>query len=163
MTICIRQLLRHSASAAALVLLFFGLSQMTAIAAPAAGTPAPATARIYVYRAYEPWQTLATPYLRFNGAAVGLSRPGAATYRDVPPGRYTVSVDSDGADAYQFATIDVVAGETAYIKVESLAGWDSGGGGGRGSAGWARDTFYTRLIPDPLAAREMIGMPLYGG
>ena len=114
--------------------------------------------RIWIYREYEPFQTLARPYVRFNGAVTAISEPGGAFYRDVPAGTYTVSVDSDGVDVNQFATVAVVPGQHVYIKILSLAGWYSGGG--NRNAGWARDTFYTWVIPPQTAQVEIAHLPL---
>src|SRR5579883_2062695 len=81
-----------------IILLFVALGW---IAAPQPGVaetagPPPGYARIWVYRYDEPYVSLATPYVRFNGRIVGVSKPGAAFYRDVPPGEYYVTVDSEG-------------------------------------------------------------------
>jgi hypothetical protein len=43
------------------------------------------TARIWFYRDYEPYETLARPYVRLNEQVVGISEPGGAFYRDVVP------------------------------------------------------------------------------
>jgi hypothetical protein len=152
------------AGAAALLLMAIGWVQpLPAHAAAAANAPPPGLARIWLYRDLEPYQTMARPYLRLNGAIAGISEPGGAFYRDVPPGTYLVSVDSDGTDSYQFVTVGLVPGQTVYVQVQSLRGWDSGGGGGDRGGGWERDTFYTRLIPPALAEVQISRMPSYGG
>jgi hypothetical protein len=143
-------------------LLLACLPPLPSRAAPVSAAPAPGLARIWIYRDYEPYQTLARPYVRFNGAVIGISEPGGSFYRDVPAGTYQVTVDSDGQDVYQFATVAVVPGETVYLKVETLRGWDSGGGN-KGGGGWARDTFYTREMPPGLAQAEIAHAPIYGG
>jgi hypothetical protein len=108
--------------------------------------PPPGYARIWIYRYDEPYVSLATPYIRFNGRIVGVSQPGGAFYRDVPPGEYDVTVDSEGRDVNQFANVAVIAGQQIYIQVQVSNTWECGGGGGsRGGTGWCRDTFYTRL------------------
>ena len=106
--------------------------------APSAAGVAPAspgTARIWIYREYEPYETLARPYVRLNGAIIGVSEPGAVFYRDVAPGTYTVTVDSEGIDVQQFVSVPVAAGQQAYVKVLASASWDSGGGGGGDRSG----------------------------
>jgi hypothetical protein len=160
-----RRLCRGGAAAAAILLLAGALSLPSRAAppGPVSGAPAAGMGRIWIYRDYEPYETLARPYVRLNGAVAGISEPGGSFYRDVPPGTYQVTVDSDGEDVNQFVTIIVAPAETAYIKVESLRGWDSGGGGNRGGGGWARDTFYTRLIPPELGQAEIAHEPFYGG
>ena len=62
----------------------------------ASNVPPPGMARIWWYRALEPYSSLATPYVRMNGAIAGVSQPGGAFYNDVPPGHYHLSVDTIG-------------------------------------------------------------------
>ncbi|MFI4947597.1 MAG: DUF2846 domain-containing protein [Alphaproteobacteria bacterium] len=134
-------------------------------AAPGVAPVSPGTARIWIYRDYEPYETLARPYVRLNGAIIGISEPGAVFYRDVAPGTYTVTVDSEGIDVQQFVSVPVAAGQQAYVKVLASASWDSGSGGGDrgGGGGWARDTFYTWQIQPEAAAAEIAHMPVYAG
>jgi hypothetical protein len=106
--------------------------------------------RLWLYRAYEPGDTLARPYVRLNNAVVGISDPGGRFYRDVPPGRYQVTVDSVGHDVNQFATVDIASGQQAYVKVESSALWES-------DLNYRADTFYTRQMPPEAAAAELLG------
>jgi|SRR5579863_149297 len=128
---------------------------------PSAGAAAPAAiaagaARIWVYRDYEPYETLARPYVRLNGRIVAISEPGGSLYRDVPPGAYRVTIDSDGQDINQFADVVLAAGQTAYIKVESSNQWES-------SLSYQRDTFYTRPILPGTAKAELARSRFYGG
>ncbi len=131
----------------------------------ASGAQPPGMARIWIYREYEPYESMARPYVRLNGAPAGISEPGGAFYRDVAPGTYVVTVDSDGTDVNQFVTVPVAAGQQVYVKILASKSWDSGGGGGSsgGGGGWARDTFYTWQIPPQAAAAEIARMPLYDG
>ena len=133
----------------------------TAGPAPGGAGPPPGYARIWIYRDYEPYVSLATPYVRFNGRIVGVSQPGGVFYRDVPPGNYDVTVDSEGRDVNQFATVAVVPGQQVYIQVQVSKYWDCGGGNRGG--GWCRDTFYTRLQLPQVAAAAIRAMPYYGG
>ena len=139
-----------------------GLALATATNAPGLTPASPGMARIWIYRDYEPYDSLARPYVRLNGAIAGISEPGGAFYRDVAPGTYTATVDSDGTDVKQFVSVPVAAGQQVYVKVLVSATWNSGGGE-RGSAGWARDTFYTWQIQPEVAAAEIARLPLYGG
>jgi hypothetical protein len=123
---------------------------------------APGMVRIWIFREYEPYESLATPYVRLNGAVVGVSQPGGVFYRDVPTGTYTVTVDSTGTDTNQFATVSLAPGQQAFIKVLVSDNWDSGGGGDR-TGGWARDTFYTWQIEPQAAAAEIARLPFYSG
>jgi hypothetical protein len=133
-------------------------AQDAAYPAPQATPVPPGMARLWIYREYEPYESLATPYVRLNGAIIGVSQPGGVFHRDVAPGTYPVTVDSIGMDVNQFATVSLAPGEQAFIKVLVSNSWDSGG---RGS--WARDTFYTWQIQPEAAETEIAHLPLYNG
>jgi hypothetical protein len=150
------------AAAMTMLAVFLVGAPVTLAGAAAPGGPPPGYARIWLYRYYEPYVSLATPYVRFNGQIVAISEPGGAFYRDVAPGEYRVTVDSDGRDVNQFATVGVVAGQQIYIDVQASRYWECGGGGDRGS-GWCRDTFYTRLQLPQVAAGAIAHIPLYNG
>ena len=146
--------IRHSwfGSVAAAILglvLLSGLAQPSTAAggAPIAAAP-PGAARIWIYREYEPADTLARPFVRMNGAVIAISEPGGSFFRDVPPGVYTVTVDTVGHDVNQFVTISLAAAQTVFVKVESSKLWES-------DLNYTADTFYTRLIPPETAAREI--------
>jgi len=98
------------------------------------------------------------PYVRLNEQVVGISEPGGAFYRDVPPTRYSITVDTAGRDVNQFAEIDLAAGQQAYAKVLSLLrSWladDCLAWGGC-------DTFYVRLMPAEAACPAIDRSPLY--
>jgi hypothetical protein len=51
-------------------------------------------ARAWFYRKDEPYNGLDRPYVRMNGAIVGISELGGAFYRDVSPSAYYVTVES---------------------------------------------------------------------
>ena len=86
----------------------------------------PDRARLFFYRDYEPYESLGRPYVLLNGEVAGISEPGGAFYRDVAPGRYLVSVKSNTFYPGQDKTVDIRAGQTAYVKVESLRSYNSG-------------------------------------
>ncbi|HJU15395.1 MAG TPA: hypothetical protein VJ770_02900 [Stellaceae bacterium] len=131
--------------------------------AETAGPPA-GYARIWIYRYDEPYVSLATPYVRFNGRIAGVSQPGGVFYRDVPPGEYHVTVDSEGQDVYQFVTVAVVPGQQVYIQVQVSSSWYCGGGGGdRGGGAWCRPTFYTRLQLPQIGAAAVAMLLSRGG
>lgn len=113
-------------------------------------------ARIWVYREYEPYETLGRPYIRLNGSLLAVSEPGGSLYHDVSPGGYSITVDSIGRDVQQFADVSLVAGQTAFIKIESAQLWES-------SLTYQRDTFYTRLIPPQIAEADLARTRFYGG
>jgi uncharacterized protein DUF2846 len=162
-TMFARRLSRAAVMGLLAALLVGGLLS-SAGAAVVPGGPPPGYARIWVYRYYEPYESLATPSVRFNGAIIGISEPGGSFYRDVAPGEYDVTVDSLGRDVNQFARVDVAAGQQIYIQVQVSRYWDCGGGGGdRGGGDWCRPTFYTRLQLPDVAASAIAHMPSYGG
>lgn len=139
-------------------------SPVGAATATASGPP-PGYARIWIYRYYEPYESLATPYVRFNGRIVAVSQASGSFYRDVPAGTYLVTVDSLGRDVDQFTTVAVAAGQQVYVQIQVSRYWDCGGGGGNrgGGGGWCRPTFYTRLQLPQVAEAAIAHMPFYGG
>jgi hypothetical protein len=88
--------------------------------------PTPGTARIWIYRIFDPSITLATPYVRINGAIVAVAQLGRAFYRDVPPGNYLITVDSAGWDVNQFARMALAAGADRVCqgRCQQLVGRD---------------------------------------
>ena len=117
----------------------------------------PDRARIYFYRDYEPYESLALTDLFLNGATAGVSRPGVVFYRDVAPGTYDIAVYSVGALPNADKHVALKAGDTVYAKVESLHAWFGGGGGGEGG-GYDPDTFVVMLIDPAQAQRELANM-----
>jgi hypothetical protein len=119
----------------------------------------PGAARLWFYRDYEPYETLARPYVRLNEQVFGISEPGGAFYRDVAPGHYSITVDSNGRDINQFAEVDLAASQEAYAKILSLRSWlddDCEPWGGC-------DTFYVRLMPAEAARTAIAARPFYVG
>jgi len=129
-------------------------------------TPLPqGEARIYFYRWLEPYETVAPSTVMLNGAPVGVSETGAVLYRDVAPGQYTISVFSRGIYPDQFKTVTLTAGESAYVRIESLRDWcnDSGGGLDGGTSGGCYDTFVVEIIDPAVALGEMRDLRLIRG
>jgi hypothetical protein len=147
-------------AAMSLLLLLAGCSQLpptSSVMIP----PIPAgESRIWLYRNEGPYESHQTPYFRLNAQSVGISEPNAAIYRDVPPGHYTVSVDSYGVPYLnQFANFDIRAGQEIFVKVMSMRERVSGGG----DSGFSlRAIFYTWIIPADAARPEISGIPFYG-
>ena len=57
----------------------------------------PQQGRVWFYREVDTAdQNTTTPYVRLNGAIAGVPEQGGAFYRDVSPGRYQITVDSEG-------------------------------------------------------------------
>jgi len=94
-----------------------------------------------------------------NDVYAGYAQLGGAFYRDVPPGVYHIEVESYGRDFNQSANVALVAGQEAYIRVESLRSWSSDYN--RGTT-VGRDTFYARLIL-PQIARAEIAQSFFDG
>jgi hypothetical protein len=120
----------------------------------------PGHARMWIYRDYEPSESLNMTAVSINGAVTGYAQPGGSVfYRDVPPGRYLVSVESYGRDTNQSTNLLLASGQEAYIKIESLRAWSSTGE----RTSIERDTFYARPIAPQLARVEMAHIRYYGG
>jgi hypothetical protein len=119
----------------------------------AAVAPIPAgKARIWVYRDYQPSESLNMTEVTINGVDAGYAQAsGAAFYRDVPPGHFQIAANSYGTDVDQSANVDLAAGQETYVKIESLRSWSSYGD--RNAVG--RDTFYARQIPPQIARAEL--------
>jgi hypothetical protein len=123
--------------------------------------PIPAgEARLWFYRLYIPSESRNMTAVSMNGAYAGYSRLGGAFYRDVSPGLYHIEVESYGRDVDQSTNVVVVAGQEAYIKVDSLRSWATDYGP-RGLAG--RDTFYARLVLPETARAEIVQSFFNGG
>jgi hypothetical protein len=118
-------------------------------------------ARIWIYRDYQPSESLNMAAVTINGAGAGYAQAGGgAFYRDVPPGHYHVAVASYGTDFGQSSNIDLAAGEEAYVEIQSLSAWETNGDD---VGGFKRDTFYARLVPAQLARAKIAHSPFYGG
>jgi hypothetical protein len=133
----------------ALVVAMTGCAQLPPVGTTAIPPTPPGQARIWVYRELESSARPERPYVRLNGAIVGIADLGGAFYRDVPPGHYHVTVDSMGTDSNQSSDVTLAAGQEAYIKVVQLDNWDE--------SDWEPSfaTFYAWLMP-PAAGRAEI-------
>ncbi len=152
-----------AASGGSVLLATASLAQMPPVAPAPIFAPVPNQARIWFYRELAPYTSQATPYVRLNGAVIGVSQPGGAFYRDVPPGHYHISADSYLDAPEQARDVDLAPGQEVYAKILSSDYWVEGGGGGkRGGSGYRRDTFYVWLYP-PEAARPAIAQSRFYG
>jgi hypothetical protein len=135
------------------------LPPTAAVAVP----PTPAgEARAWFYRDPGPYDCLGTPYIRMNEAIVGVSQIGGASYRDVLPGQYLVTVDSYLTAPEQTRNVYLFPGQQAYFKILCLRNWVSGGGGRDGN-GYQRDTFYVWQMPPEVAQGDVARSQFYGG
>jgi hypothetical protein len=105
-------------------------------------------ARIYFYRDWEPYESLSRPRIYLNDAPAEISEPGGISFRDLSPGEYHISVDSQGVYPHQFKTLVLRSGDIRYVKIESLRNWYRG-------PFWYRDTFVVELIPERQAQNEI--------
>ena len=150
---------RWRRAAAGLLLAAASCAQLPPTSSVAIPSIPAGAARLWFYRDYEPYETLARPYVRLNEQIVGISEPGGAFYRDVAPAHYSIRVDSAGRDFNQVADAELAAGQEAYAKVVSLRSWlddDCEPWGGC-------DTFYVRLMPADPARAAIAASPFYGG
>jgi hypothetical protein len=122
--------------------------------------PVPAgEARVWFYRDYEPYAGKGRPAIAANGAFVGQAELGGAFYRNVPPGQYRVTVESFGVDTNQTASLDLLPGQQAYVKIVSNPEWVSGGN----QTEWERPTFYAWRVPNEIAQADVAHLTFYGG
>jgi hypothetical protein len=119
----------------------------------------PGAARIWVYREYEPFEGVARLDVRINDWVIGVSEPGDSFFRDVPPGAYNVTVDPVGCDLNQIATVALTAGQTVFVKVESVRQSKLR----QSEVNYSGYTFCTRLIPPGTAALELVRSRFVGG
>ena len=118
--------------------------------------PVPSTmARIFLYRWLEPYDSTDPAIAYFNGKEVAVSRPGSVLYRDVAPGRYTVSIFSRGRYPDQFKTVVLRPGETAYARIESAQSWQPCGGSGKAGTEGCDMTFVVVFV-SPVVAQDEI-------
>jgi len=117
-------------------------------------------ARAWFYRDPGIYDAQGTPYIRMNEAIVAVSQPGGASYRDVLPGQYHVTVDSYGKDFNQTRDVYLFAGQQVYFKIVSLKSWIEGGGRRNN---FERDTFYVWEIVPEIAQSDVAHSQFYGG
>ena len=150
------------AGAGSLLLASIGCAPLPPTAAVAM-PPIPAgQARAWFYRDPGPYDCLGTPYIRMNDAIVAVSQIGGASYRDVLPGQYLVSVDSYLTAPEQTRQAYLFPGQQAYFKIVCLRNWITGGGG-KNDSSFARDTFYVWDIPPEVAQGYVARSRFYGG
>ncbi|HYC13479.1 MAG TPA: DUF2846 domain-containing protein [Stellaceae bacterium] len=114
-------------------------------------------ARIFFYRYYQLYVSMARPYIRLNGTSVAISEPGGVLYRDVPPGTYLISVDSQGLYPNQNKTVTLAGGETLYVRVDSMKGYDSG------FDSYDPEVFAVTLMSPAPAQADMLTLKFYAG
>ena len=146
------KILRHSLIAALVLLGGCAGHTREPVFASVRATPVRADlARVYFYRAFEPYESLARPPIYLNGMPLALSEPGAASFRDIAPGGYEISVFSPGLYPNQFKKVLLHPGETIYVRIESLRNWYRG-------FNWEKDTFVVSLVSESDARADMAGL-----
>jgi hypothetical protein len=116
-----RAMMRSLAALALLLMLQSCASAPTFEQASAHIPPPPAgAARVFIYRDFEPYQSLSWVPVFLNGANTGAVGPGRVLMRDVAPGTYTIEALSQGLWPNQAKTVTVAPGQTVYAKVESF-------------------------------------------
>jgi hypothetical protein len=108
-------------------------------------------ARVYFYRAFEPYESLARPLIYLDGRSLAVSEPGGVLFRDVEPGAYEISVFSPGIYPNQFKNVLLSPGDTLYVRIESLRNWYRG-------FNWEKDTFVVSLVGETEAEAEMASL-----
>ncbi len=117
--------------------------------------PPPGAARIFVYRAFEPYQSLSWVPVFFNGYNVGAVGPGHVILRDVPAGTYDIAVASQGLYPNQDKVVTLAPGQVAYAKIGSFQGLNPTAN---------RDvplTTFVVMLADPETARREMGRLWY--
>jgi hypothetical protein len=135
-----------------LLLAATGCTQAPASLSPATPTPA-GEARLWFYRGGSPFDSPESRIVRLNGAPVGVTELSRVFYRDAPPGRYRISVDSVELDHAQLREIDLAAGQQAFVKITTL----------RNAIFDGDDLFFIWLVPAETARAEMAGLVFAGG
>lgn len=122
-------------------------------APPVARVPVPpGQARIWLYRAWEPSESLNLANVDVNGRYFGSVANGGVVYRDVPAGHYHIAPVSFASDFNQDRTVDLAPGQELYVKIVSLVSWGSDDSASRS---FQRDAFYAWVIPPQVARAEI--------
>ncbi|HXC91925.1 MAG TPA: DUF2846 domain-containing protein [Stellaceae bacterium] len=120
---------------------------------PAAELPVPpGQARIWLYRAWEPSESLNLASVEVNGGYFGSVANGSAVYRDVPPGHYHIAPASFVPSWNQDRNVDLAPGQQLYVKIVSLVSW---GSDNTAAKNIQRDAFYAWIIPPQIAQGEI--------
>jgi hypothetical protein len=80
-------------------------------------------ARIFFYRFYEPYESLARHWIYLNRRETLVSIPGAVSMRDVAPGAYEIYVYSKPIYPNQFKHVVLHAGDTLHVRVDVSRSW----------------------------------------
>ena len=155
----VRRLLQ--AGAGPVLLATAACSQLPATASVAVPAIPAGDARAWFYRDEGPYDCLGTPFIRMNEAIVAISQIGGASYRDVQPGQYHVTVDSYLTAPDQSRYAYLFPGQQAYFKILCLRNWVAGDRGRNNN--YMRDSFYVWEIPPEVAQGDVARSQFFGG
>jgi Protein of unknown function (DUF2846) len=121
----------------------------------------PGTARLVFYRTLDYYGAMQWRMVYLNGKPTGISRPDSVFYRDVPPGRYDLTIQTDRFYPNQFKTVVPRAGETFYVDIDTLprTACNIGGGGLDCSA----DAFILTVVDPARGFADIQGLRLITG
>ena len=117
------------------------------------GTPPQGQARIWLYRLWDPSESLNAANIDVNGVYFGSVEPGGAFYRDVAPGVYQIVPQNKYLDYNQNTNVAVVPGQQVFIAVLDLSSWANAVSGAQRSV--HRDSWYARLVSPQYALAEI--------
>lgn len=116
--------------------------------------PAPATARIWVYRTFEPSLSRGLAAISIDGRSLSLSPNGSAVPVDVPAGQSQIWVNNS-AQAPKSKTVTLAPGQAVFAKVVVSDTW-LGNDGGQGQH---RPSFDIKLEPPAAATAQIARLP----
>jgi hypothetical protein len=103
---------------------------------------APGMARVWLLRDNDPEEAFGTPIIYANGQPIARSEPGAASFRDLPPGTYRFTVQSYGLPTGYKDKVRLAPGSQTYLEIQWGPSWEEGVAGG--------STFYVRTLSQEL-------------
>jgi hypothetical protein len=147
--------LRRGALPALLLLISACASAPSFDEASATLAPLPAgEARLFIYRDFQPYQSLSWVPVFLNGRRAGAVGPGRVLVRDIPAGTYTIAALSQGLWPNQAKTVTVAPEQTVYAKIESFKSANPAGNR------FALQTTFVVVLMDSATGRREIG-PLW--
>ncbi len=123
--------------------------------------PPPGAARLVFYRTLAYYGAMQWRMVYLNGKPTGESQPGTVFYRDVAPGRYDLTIQTDRYYPNQFKTVVPRAGETFYVNIDTLPRTACNKGGG--SLDCSADAFILTIVDPARGFTDIQGLRLIGG
>src|SRR5262249_19599503 len=116
---------------------------------------APGLARVWLLRDNDPEEAFGTPIIYANGQPIARSEPGAASYRDLPPGTYRFTGQPlSGIPTGYKAKVTRARGTHACLEIQWGRSWLEGEPGG--------STFYVRTLSSQLGKAYFDSMRYVG-